>query len=286
MRPDEEYEDAEDAPAGVNSRAMSWMVLAVAVGGFAALAYYAYHSGAQPAGGNDAMVIEADGTPIKTAPDAPDGEQFANKDKTIYDAIASDGGAKTVEKLMPEAERPVAAANVEDSEDNMPVAAPSQAAVSAVAQQPIAPAASATVTATPVPSTTTYVAESPVAEKSFEAPQMINEKKATAPKEEAKPEPAKVVKAEAKPKAEKPAATTSTGGAYKIQLGAFKSEAEAKTSWNKISSKFSLSSAPVIVKADVNGGTFYRLRTGSYASSADAKAACAKLAGQACMPVK
>ena len=45
MKPDmDEYADIDETRPNA-SRAMSWMVLAVAVGGFAALAYYAYHSG-------------------------------------------------------------------------------------------------------------------------------------------------------------------------------------------------------------------------------------------------
>ena len=52
MRPDvEEYEDVEETKHAGNSRAMSWAVLAVAVGGFAALAYYAYQSGTTPVEG-------------------------------------------------------------------------------------------------------------------------------------------------------------------------------------------------------------------------------------------
>ncbi len=121
------------------------------------------------------------------------------------------------------------------------------------------------------------VAEAKPVEKSYASPQMINEK----PKKEE-------AKAAAKPVAKPKAVTATAGGAYKVQLGAFKSEAEAEAAWKKISSAHSdvLSGSPTIVKAEVNGGTFYRLRTGSYANAAEAKAACAKLGGQACMPVK
>ena len=299
MRPNvDEYEDIEEAKGTGSSKAMSWMVIAVAVGGFTALAYYAYNSGSKNIADGEMLVVEADGTPIKEAPVDPEGEQFPNKDKTIYDVIAQDG-QQQVEKLMPEPEKPVAAMSVEDSEDAEPVAVPPATTfVAEPAKAPVAEPAKP-VAAKVEPAKPAVVATQPVAEtkpvekvietakaeeKSYAAPEMINEKSVTGVVETPKPEPVKEAKPmPEKPKAEKPAAS---GGAYKIQLGAFKSEAEAQGAWKKISGKFGLGGAPSIVKADVNGSTFYRLRTGSYASSADAKDACAKLAGQACMPVK
>lgn len=286
MRPNvDEYEDIEEAKGIGGSRAMSWMVLAVAVGGFAALAYYAYNSGSKTVADGEMIVVEADGAPIKEAPVDPEGEQFPNKDKTIYDVIAQDG-QQQVEKLMPEPEKPVAAMSVEDSEDAEPVAVPpattfvAEPAKAPVAE-PVKPVAAKVEPAKPAEK---VIETAKAEEKSYAAPEMINEKSVTGVSETPKPEPVKEAKpAPEKPKAEKPAAS---GGAYKIQLGAFKSEEEAQSAWKKISGKFGLGGAPSIVKADVNGSTFYRLRTGSYASSADAKAACAKLAGQACMSVK
>jgi cell division protein FtsN len=304
----DEYEDLDEPKEG-NSRAMSWMVLAVAVGGFAALAYYAYNSGTKATAEGDILMVEADGTPIKEAPVDPEGEQFPNKDKTIYDVIAPTDGSAAGEKLLPEAEQPVAAMNVEDSEDAAPVAVPPAAVATPPAsataptttyvakelatqeeQAPVvapspAPVPAQTVTEQPVATVAKPVAEKPVVvetpaakppvEKSALNPQIINEKKVVAKKEPAK--------APAKPKAE-----ASAGGSYKLQLGAFKSEEEAQSAWKKISGKRSnvLSGSPTIVKADVNGTTFYRLRTGSYASSDAAKAACASMSGQACMAVK
>lgn len=313
MRPDmDDYAEIDDTKPEGGSRAMSWMVLAVAVGGFAALAYYAYNSGSNAVGGEATLVVEADPAPIKQAPLDPDGEEFPNKDKTIYDVISPSGEAKTAEKLLPDPEHPVAAANVEDSEDRAPatasasvaqsventttfVAAPpspqaKEAAVAAtaaalaaatptqpVAQPPVAVVAKPVVAAVPTP-----------AEKSFASPEMVNEKTLTGKKDEATVAVKEKPKAVAKPKAEKSAVKEASGGAYKVQLGAYKSESEAEAAWKKISGAHSavLSGAPTIVKADVNGSTFYRLRAGSYASADAAKAVCAKLGGQACFPAK
>jgi hypothetical protein len=325
MRPNvDDFEDIEEARPETNSRVMSWMVLAVAVGGFAALAYYAYNSGGNAGqDSGDVPVIEADATPIKEAPADPGGEQFANKDKTIYDVISNDG-KPGVEKLMPDPERPVIAANVEDSEDNEPVADPA-----APAAAPAASAEAKPITNGAKLTTTTYVseeqskkvetsavtpanpptpepakpAEKPVAEKSFDRPQIVNEKTITGKANPAaeknpvaetlKPAPTKPVEtpkeaAAEKPAKAEPAPSASAGGNFKVQLGAYKSEAEAEASWKKIAAKFPgvVAGAPVILKADVKGTTYYRLRAGSYASMDEAKATCAKLAGQACMGVK
>ena len=111
MRPDmEDYDElttvTDDLP---RSRAMSWLVLTVAVGGFAALAYYAYHAGTRSARDGEMLIVQADQSPIKEAPTNPQGEDFANKDKTIYDVIAPASQTTTdkVEKLLPEPEKPV-----------------------------------------------------------------------------------------------------------------------------------------------------------------------------------
>ena len=312
MRPDEDYAEMDEPRSVGGSRAMSWMVLAVAVGGFAALAYYAYHSGTKSTQDGETLVVEADKTPLKEAPANPDGEQFPDKDKTIYDVIAPNGEAKTGEKLMPEPEHPVAAANTEDSEDEAPIPSAPVAAVAPAAAPattfvanaepakaktpdavPVATPVAQTVTEQPVATVAKPIEAAPAKPevKSYAAPHMVNEKTLTAKKETAKP----VVKAESKPKpaanpkVEKAAASAPVaGGAYTLQLGAFKSDAEAQASWKKISAAHAgvLKGSPTVVKADVNGTTFYRLRAGHYASSDAAKAACAKLSGQACFPVK
>ncbi len=326
MRPDlDDYDALDEAAPEGGSRAMSWMVLAVAVVGFSALAYYAYRSGSQAVSDGEVMVVEADASPIKQPPSDPQGEQFPDKDKTIYDVLNNQGGAAAVEKLMPEPERPLPAANFEDMAEEPPVspqpsaaspAAPAPVVAQTPASTPPAPTAASTnlagnvsapsPTVTPPAATVDKAPQAPVlapaavtpaasaaaapSEKSFSAPEIINEKTLTG-KKEAPAATAQVnekPKAAAKPKAEKPAPKAAAGGAYKLQLGAFKSESEASAAWKKISAKHSavLSGSPTIVKADVNGATFYRLRAGSYASADAAKAACAKLGGQACFPVK
>jgi cell division protein FtsN len=327
MRPDlEDYDDLsselEEAP---RSRAMSWLVLIVAVGGFAALAYYAYHSSSGSSHTGEVLVVQADQGPIKQVPTDKEGEEFPNQDKTIYDVItpAATTGEKS-EKLLPEPEKPVAAAphEVKDDEDSTSADTPAPAPATttyvnkslaggasnadsadakaagkstknapAPLKMPEAPveAKAATPAAKPMPTTEVKVAAA--TPPSASAPTFVNESPVVGTKAAA-PAPAKAAtapakKAESKP-ATKPVAAATSKGDYKVQLGAFKSEAEAQANWKKITGKFpgTIGGSPIIVKADLSNGTFYRLRASGFASESDAKAACAKLtaAKQPCFP--
>jgi cell division septation protein DedD len=91
-----------------------------------------------------------------------------------------------------------------------------------------------------------------------------------------------------------PAAHTApaTGGAYVLQIGAYKSPADADAAWRTYSSKHAgtLSGYSKDVKqVDLGAkGTWYRLRVGSFADKNAAAALCAKLTaeGGACFPAK
>jgi hypothetical protein len=304
MRPDlDDFEEMNQEPgAEPRSRAMSWLVLGVAVSGFAALAYYAYQSGTRAGNDGNILVVNAEQGPVKEAPADPGGEEFPNKDKTIYNALAPDGGQK-VEKLLPDSEQPVVPAPVvgttatqakaengtttfvnnavtekeEDEDDANPQKVTAEAAKPAETKpaSPAVPAGAATISAP------AKAAAAPASSAKAVAPAPT-----TVP-EEVKEKP---VAATAKP-VEKPAAKTQSAasGSYKIQLGAFKSQEEAKQNWSRIQAKHSdvLKGAPIILRADLPGGTFYRLRASGYASAEAAKSACGKLsaAGQACFYV-
>jgi hypothetical protein len=78
------------------------------------------------------------------------------------------------------------------------------------------------------------------------------------------------------------ATAATTSGGWSVQLAAPKSEAEAKSTAEKLSSKYSaeLNGAQIGVhKAEVKGETIYRLRV-SGLTKADAAAMCAKLKGE------
>lgn len=306
MRPDlDEFEEMNEAGSERSSRAMSWVVLSVAVIGFGALAYYAYQSGTQSVGDGQMLVVEADSSPIKEAPADPGGEQFPHKDKTIYDTLSPyRTDEQKVEKLLPDPEEPVIpepavgesepakteatssyvnneSANKTSTEVEpapvKPVPASEEAAAAPVAETP-----KAEVKPAPV-----EVAEVPVATKTTTVPEKKPEPvKVEAPKAEPVKAPAPKPVAEKKPAPAPVKTAPAATGDFKVQLGAFKSEAEARTTWSKLTAKHGdvIKGSPIIVKADVNGTTFYRLRASGFASADAAKKACTTLSGrgQAC----
>ena len=106
--------------------------------------------------------------------------------------------------------------------------------------------------------------------------------------------PAPVVKEppSAAPAAETTAAPAASGGAYVLQIGAYKSEAEADAAWNSYRAKHAATLsgfAKSVKQVDLGAkGTWYRLRAGSFASKDAAAALCSKLTaeGGACFPAK
>ena len=348
IRPDlEDYDDAQDLPEldHARSRAMSWLVLGVAVAGFGALAYYAYHSGTQSVRGGDVLVVEADKTPLKEVPANPDGEQFANKDKTIYDVIAGDKPEKKVEKLLPDAEHPtVVKSDEKEGYEDADIVPAAPAAPTTTFVNPNAEVPKLAVSADGVkknnPSNKSEVKEikatevtKPAMEKvtvekslkkevaspppasamapSAEAPRMINQTSVMEKAADKKDLAAKSVEVAAVPVAEKPVPVSTPTpkslstpaskpvtkatepsaikGSYAIQLGAFQSEEEARGEWKKMTAKFGnvLKGSPIVVRAELDRGTYYRLRAGGFASADAAKQACTALTAksQACFVV-
>lgn len=285
------------------------LILISVLGGFISLAIYAYKAGGQNVAEGELMVIEADKTPMKEAPADPGGMQFPNQDKTIFETFAANGTSQPkVERVLPTPEEPIAkdSATAETTTWINDKLSPAAQGAPAAAEQVIGaePVAAAPVAVAPAqvvedaPAKVVDVREelgkqavsAPVELKKTEAPTAVKEVTVQpAPiKAPFKPE---VVKETAAPKTvAKPAAVDaksnpSTSGKQLVQLGAYKSEAEARADFAKIQKKHAAlaGASPVVNRADLGDkGVFYRLRV----ATADAKALCAKLAGQACMVVK
>lgn len=120
-------------------------------------------------------------------------------------------------------------------------------------------------------------------------------KPAPTPVQKPAAQPAHQVEASAPPaqlgvKAPSPAAVSS--GSYVLQIGAYKSQADADAAWKTYQSKHAgtLSGlSPDVKKVDLGEkGTWYRLRVASFADKNAAAALCAKLTaeGGACFPAK
>lgn len=125
--------------------------------------------------------------------------------------------------------------------------------------------------------------------KAAEAP-----KPAAAPKEDVKPvkeeekKPSKPAKQEKRMAEEDHDHLAPAAGKFLIQLGAYRSEKEARDAWGKmhIKQKELSDKEPVIIRADLGEkGIYYRLRATGFDSGADAKDACKALSakGQACL---
>lgn len=268
----DDYDDNENP----GMRWMSIVVLLLAVAGFFSLAWYAYYTGTKSVQTGDIVVIEADGRPLKEAPKDPGGMEFPHKEKTIYDAVNPDAKAADETVVIEDEEEVVLP-------ENMPASEPADEKIAAILQN----AANET-----QQQKVTTKAE-PAKEEAKKQPDPFEPvAKTEAPKaEEIKTEPVKAPEIKPSPVVSKepiappPVAT----GNYKVQLGAFRSEAEALATWNKVKPKHTVLSGKShdIQRADLGAkGIYYRLRVGGYPSMEAAKAACASLssANQGCFP--
>ncbi len=310
-RPDDSHDPLfDEQPQGTLARILPPLVLICAFGGFVALAIYAYRAGTQSVGDGELMVIEADKTPIKEKPEDPGGMQFPNQDKTIFETFANGQQPAKVERVLPTPEEPMpqdadasgttswvneklatatpaapaGAEQVFGDEDAAPAAPVTPQVVNvqeALGKQAVeaAPSAPAPV-AEPVPEQTKAVELTP--KSAFNPP-------AKEPVKEVVKEEKLEVKETAPAPVEKPKAVAvkPSAGKQLVQLGAYKSEVEAKGDFVKIQKKHAAlaGKSAVINRADLGDkGVFYRLRV----ATDDAKALCAKLSGsgQACMVVK
>lgn len=102
MRDDLDFEDDEDE--GSMLRWVSVLFVLAAVGGFVALAWYAYQSGVQPVSEDEIPYVSAEETPVKEKPEEPGGWQFEHQDKAVYNQLAA--GKEGQERPWPSASCP------------------------------------------------------------------------------------------------------------------------------------------------------------------------------------
>lgn len=271
-----DYNDYMNMPAEVRSTGIARFIPAAVVisafAGFVALAWYAYHNGAQSLKEEDLIVVEADKTPIKDKPLDPGGMKFPNQDKTIFENFSGNmPSPPKVERVLPQPEEPMprTAENTQTTtwvNDKLAKPAEGAAASDAPKDAPVARELPkvADLTYTPPPETAQDTSKAPGDIKTFAAP--------TKPAE--------------KPVAEAAPVKSASKGSGKIQLGAYRSEKEAQVAFAKIQKNFSdlEGKKSQVVKADLGDkGIFYRLRV----IGVDAKALCQKLStkGQPCIAV-
>jgi hypothetical protein len=215
-------------------------------------------------------IVRAESTDYKVEPDDKGGMIIPNKDSTIFETM--DNGAKPekkVESLLEDSEQPMKKAEAFVGEPTVADNAPKEVAAvpEKIVEDKVPPEPAAIVKAETKAEVKPVVKEAPKEVVKATTPPAKKINIIDALKEEAgtakKAEPVK-----AAPK----------GNVY-IQLAAVKSEADAKTKWAALKSKYSsLSSLALKVqKADLGAkGTFYRVQAGP-TSADNATSICAKI---------
>jgi len=271
----EEEEDVE------GSRLPLLIVLALLVlAMFAGFVWLAYSEGVVR-GRSEIPVVTAEAGPARVAPANPGGAAAPYKGFKIYEQpappdedTAQDVSPRTPVEAKPApaaaapkptaiaaAPKPAPVAKVQ-APPAKPVAPPAKMAEATPAPKPV-PAAKVPAPATPAPKAATAAPAQPSAPL---APATAAPKQLAA---NAPPAPAPVAQA--------PAAS----GAYVLQIGAYKSQAEADGAWNTYKTKHAALLAgysPNVAQADLGDkGTWYRLRIAGFSSKDVASALCDRL---------
>jgi cell division septation protein DedD len=278
--------DSQYARKGAHTR----LILTVALGllAVAALGVAARHilfGEAPKPQGADVPVIKADDRPIKTKPEDRGGMDVPNQDKLIYEGMGAKGDAGSqTERLLPPPEQP-----------QDPGAQPRKPSIKPAFQTPPAkdaakPGEPAIIAPTPAPAVAAPVVQPP--SLSPAKPTTPPAKTATPPAKTTNPPVA--AKAPPAPATAAPATAakvTAAGGAWLVQLGALKTEGEAKGEWGRVKNvnKDLLSDyGSDIVRVDLGEkGVFWRLRAGPM-DEGQARSICANLAkrSQGCIIAK
>ena len=258
------------------------------VAAFAGVVWLAYTQGVQRGRADAPRMLVAAAGPVKEAPANPGGATTPYTKLKIYQQPAPADEDDVESTPQP----PTNVAPAEKAAAAVPIAKPVR-----VAQLP--PQAAETAPAKPVETAPAATGE-PAATRPPRSLLVPAAKPVAAP-EKLVPPPAKAVKAAPKPVAVKPApdatapaaaepASTDISG-MALQIGAYKSEADANAAWASFSRKHPMAASyqPGVRKVDLGDkGIWYRLRMGTFPDKAAASAFCDKLKadGGTCFPAK
>jgi cell division protein FtsN len=286
----EEDEDVE------GSRLPLLIVLALLVlAMFAGFVWLAYSEGVSR-GRSEIPVVTAEAGPARVAPTNPGGAATPYKGFKIYEQPAPPDSettqdvsprapvdAKSAQPAMPAPAMTVAAPKPAQAMTAPPVPKPVVVAkAEAPAAKPVAPPAAAMSAAAKMAAATL----APKATSATPAPASTPAPKASSvsaqlstPLTQASAPPRQLV-ANAPPPA--PVAQTSApSGAYVLQIGAYKSQADADTAWKAYKAKHAAllaGYAPNVLQANLGDkGTWYRLRIAGFSSKDVASALCDRL---------
>jgi cell division septation protein DedD len=239
----------------------------IVMGVFAGGLWFAYVEGVRhvgPANGGDIPLIRADTRPMKIKPENPGGMQIPDRDMLIYGEQRPQ-----VEHLLPPPEQPMARPAPPPPPPSPPIPQPQvqREATAGPAALPASSPAAAAEAGSPAPAT------APVSPAAAEPP--LSPAAAAAARELA-PMPATNP---ATPGAARGAA--GKGGGLKLQLGAVRSETEARANWERLkhqNADLLGKLSAVAIRADLGDkGVYYRIQAGPVADPSTADRICGGL---------
>lgn len=266
---------------------------------FAAVLWYAYVEVMGLGAGGPPPLIKAEAGPIKRAPDDPGGMEIPNRDSAAARVFQERSDGLRRERILPrqdtsqlelEPEPPPPVERLEASEPSPhPPAEPSPAAgtaTAAPAQTETAPAATpppavrSQIVVTDRMAATTPQAAAPATPppRPLAPPAGVLRPPAPVPQ----PPPTQAPQAGRTPPAAVPPSRSAPAASpiFRVQLGAFRSEAAANQAWSSLQRRLQAPLAslrPFVLEAQTSAGTFYRLQAGPLASRDGAVQACAQV---------
>jgi len=268
---------------------LGWLKLAlllIVIGGAGAGAWKIWGEDFMRPPGDEIPLVRAADGPFKVRPENPGGAEIRDRDKQVYELLepGKKGAERPVETLRPRPEAPLpppvaaapvspeaAAAASEEGSPQMVEGPGSEADEDETAMAPVEPEAAAEPAPAPA-------AGSPPPDRVIAA------------QRPAPPPAPPAVKSETTAAA--PPATAIPARAFRIQLGAVRSEAAARSEWSRLQKQHQ----PVlgrlalsVERADLGQkGVYYRIQAGPFADRAAADAACHELTKQKvpCLPIR
>ncbi|WP_025898665.1 SPOR domain-containing protein [Sneathiella glossodoripedis] len=323
---DDDFFEDDYVPPMSRWKLLGAALAVVIVAGFGIGIWYAYDQGVKKGVKLAPPIIKADDTPVKEQPEDPGGMEIPHQDKEVFNVMKPEAEQpEKVEQLMAPPEQVVEEAPPVDIKED-PLPKKSSEPEKLISEQPVeapksteemlAAAKEAAKEAIEGPDKSADAANTQLSDAAAEEARKAEEAKAQAAAEAQAAEKAAAeakakadAEAAAKEAAEKEAAAKEAAAkaaqtvnaseraaegevAYRVQLGAFRSEDAARKAWSDLQKKHEELLRGEVYKiqsVDVTGkGKFHRLQAGAFKNRDGATALCGKLkaAKQDCLIAK